>query len=261
MASYRSSALKIAIVGYGVVGKATHLGLLNSDPDVTINDININQYAESIIESQDLIFVCIPTGNQNEILVAINLCRCLAESNPNAEIVVRSTIPVSYIADLNNACGGRLIYCPEFLRERKWDTDCYIRPILIASSMADLKFFNIVPQEDCTRKSLEEIAIIKLMANVFNSVRITFANHVYEYCKVNNADFNQVISFINNQQRNGLQSYLEVSDDLRGFGGKCLPKDLKFCIDDFEKQNLDQTFFTGIEQDNTSWPTTIRNDQ
>jgi UDPglucose 6-dehydrogenase len=252
--------LKIAIVGYGVVGKATHLGLLNKDTGVIIKDINIKQYATSVIESQDLIFVCIPTNNQKEIHIAINLCRCLAESNLEAEIVVRSTIPVSYITDLNKACGGRLVYCPEFLRERKWDTDCYIRPILIASSKSDLKFFNIVSEEDCTRKSLEEIAIIKLMTNVFNSMRVTFANHVYEYCKVNYADFDQVISFINNQQRHGLQTYLEVSDDLRGFGGKCLPKDLEFCIDDFQKQNLNQTFFTGIEQDNASWPTTIRND-
>lgn len=252
--------MKIAIVGYGIIGKATHLGLLNNDPNVIINDINIIDHVSTPVESCDLVFVCIPTGDDNEMTVMANVCRQLSLDNPHAEIVVRSTIPPSYINLINDSCRHQLVYCPEFLRERKWQSDCLIKPVLIASDKPILQFFNIVTASECQRVSLKEAAVIKLMNNVFNSMRITFANHVYEYCKSNDADFAKVIPFLKEHQKNGEQSYLEASETLRGFGGKCLPKDLKFCIEDFSKQKIKQTLFTAIEYDNANWPTTIRAD-
>lgn len=249
--------MKIAIIGYGVVGQATHLGLLKNDPTVLINDIRLKSSA--IVQSCDMVFVCVPTDNEGEIIQTIELCKTLAKENSQGEIVVRSTIPVKFIKLLEDACAGRLVYCPEFLRERYWAQDCLVRPILVASSLNDLRLFKLVPKEEFIRMSLEEAAIIKVMTNVFNGMRVVFANHLYDLCQATGADFEQVIPFIQAQQQKS-QSYLEVDPKLRGFGGKCLPKDLKFCIDDFSSQNLKQTLFTAIEEDNLSWPVTVRKD-
>lgn len=260
MANHWSCSLKTAIVGYGIIGRATHVGLLNNNPDVAICDINIPAYSTTKVESCDIIFVCIPTGSNNEVLDMCNLCADLSKNNPTAEIVIRSTIPPGYIDQVKTSCNNQLVYCPEFLRERKWQSDCLLRPVVVASNKTELKLFDIIAESECQRISLIDAAIVKLMSNVFNSLRITFANHVYEYCLANNADFNQVIPFLQNLQKNKEQSYLEVTDALRGFGGKCLPKDLDFCIADFSEQNITQTLFTAVKNDNANWPTTVRRD-
>lgn len=252
--------MKIAIIGYGIIGQATHLGLLNSDPDVVINDINLRDYNSTSVEFCDLIFICVPTGNNEEVNSTLHLLQKLVKNNPNAEMVVRSTIPAEYIDSFDHACTNNLVYCPEFLRERKWSTDCLARPVLVASNTYNLKLFNVVPKEECTCVPLKDAAIIKLMSNVFNSMRITFANHVYDYCEKHNANFEQVIPFIEKLQQSCEQSYLRVDNNLRGFGGKCLPKDLDFCIDEFLTQGLQQNLFTAIKEDNLKWPTTVRKD-
>ena len=64
--------------------------------------------------------------------------------------------------------------------------------------------------------------------------------------------FYQLLQVKNNQ------TYLEVSEDLRGFSGKCLPKDLEFLIDTFKQFNIEQSMFTGLEKDNDKWPKHIR---
>ena len=55
--------------------------------------------------------------------------------------------------------------------------------------------------------------------------------------------------------KNG-QSYMDVSESLRGYGGKCLPKEIDFAINIFEGAEL----FKAIKSDNAKWPITIRKD-
>jgi len=54
------------------------------------------------------------------------------------------------------------------------------------------------------------------------------------------------------------ESYLEVNEDLRGFGGKCLPKDLDFIINTFNQLGLSQTLFDSVKKDNEQWKITVR---
>ena len=92
------------------------------------------------------------------------------------------------------------------------------------------------------------------MCNNYAAMKVVFANHYYDICKKYGADYNTLLNSFY-QVRNG-QSYMEVNEDLRGYGGKCLPKDINFSIDIFDDCKL----FQSIKEDNCKWKTTIRKD-
>lgn len=250
--------MKIAIVGYGIVGQATHCGLLNLMP-VTIRDINIDKFDSTDIEDHNLIFVCLPTNGQDHIQLLLDECKKLSAKNLSAEIVVRSTITVDTATKLDSM-HLNWTYCPEFLRERYWKSDCLQRPVLIGSNQKTSLLENILGSSCCSIVSIKEAVITKLSVNSFNSLRVVFANHIYNLCQSVGADFESTIKHTKEHIESNPQKYFDVNEQLRGFGGKCLPKDLDLLISDFTKHHLTQTLFTAIQQDNLLWPTYIRKD-
>jgi UDPglucose 6-dehydrogenase len=79
---------------------------------------------------------------------------------------------------------------------------------------------------------------------------------MYDLAQSANSDYNKVLSLW--QLIENKQTYLDVGDNLRGFGGKCLPKDLDFLIDTMSERNIEETLFTAVKQDNNKWPTTTK---
>ena len=250
--------MKIAIVGYGIVGRATHRGLLNLTP-VTIRDLGITKFNNTVIEGHDLIFVCLPTDSQEHIQLLLDECKKLSFKNPAAEIVVRSTITIDTVSKLD-AMRINWVYCPEFLRERYWESDCLQRPVLIGANLKHSLLENTIGPSYCSVVTIKEAVITKLSVNSFNSLRVVFANHIYNLCQSVGADFESTIKQTKEHIESNPQKYFDVNEQLRGFGGKCLPKDLDLLISDFTKHHLTQTLFTAIQQDNLLWPTYIRKD-
>jgi len=243
---------KIGIVGYGIVGKATHLGLL-SEQDVVVHDIRLDTKLEDLYVCE-YAFFCIPTDTEASIQLLLEEIRLLKSFNPNIKIVIRSTVPVGTCAMIEQAIGDDIYYLPEFLRERMWEEDCFNRPIVVGSKNAKLPDW--LRTEEFISVTLEEAEVIKMMSNNMATARVTLANHFYELSQAVGADYDSVLQTY--LQVNHDQNYLEVNDTLRGFGGKCLPKDLDFLIGTFARLNLSQTYFTAIKQDNELWPTTVR---
>jgi UDPglucose 6-dehydrogenase len=95
-----------------------------------------------------------------------------------------------------------------------------------------------------------------MLSNNMAAARVVFANHMYELSKAVGADYSNVLNAY--LQVNHDQNYLEVTETMRAFGGKCLPKDLDFLIDTFTKLNIPQTYFTAMKEDNQLWPVTVR---
>ena len=92
------------------------------------------------------------------------------------------------------------------------------------------------------------------MCNNYSAMKVVFANHYYDICKKYGADYDVLLESFG-QARNS-QSYMEVNENLRAYGGKCLPKDMDFSIDIFKNCKL----FQAIKDDNCKWKTTIRDD-
>jgi UDPglucose 6-dehydrogenase len=244
--------MKLGIAGYGIVGKATHKGILNDMP-LVIHDTSYGTTIEDLYIC-NYVFFCIPTDTDSSIQLLLEEIRRLKSVNPSCVIVIRSTVPVGTCASIEKAIGDKIYYMPEFLRERVWETDCLNRPVIVGSDNQAVPSW--LQHVECIFCSLEEAEVIKMMSNNIAAARVVLANHFYELSSKVGADYKHVLdSYL---QVNHDQNYLEVNEKLRAFGGKCLPKDLDFLINTFANLGIPQTYFTAMKEDNTLWPVTVR---
>ena len=240
--------MKFGILGYGYVGRATHKSLVK-DRDVIIYDIKTDIDKNNIYKA-DTVFICIPTNTDNDINVIINEIKDLKNNNPSVTIIIRSTLPLGTCERIQNEVGN-IIYVPEFLRERYWETDCLRRPLVVGHET------DILPQwlldDNIIECSTKEAELIKMFSNNFAVMRIAFANVFYDLSQSVGADYNTIKDAFFKVEHD--QTYMEVPghDGTRGFGGKCLPKDLDFIIDTLDKHDIDQNWFKHIRELNKGW--------
>jgi UDPglucose 6-dehydrogenase len=239
------------IVGYGIVGKATHHGLLK-EQFVTIYDTSRPGQLSDLVDCNQ-IFFCIPTNNNEDIKTLIELIKEIKLSNPSYCAIIRSTVPIGTCKYIEEQIQDAILYIPEFLRDRMWEVDCFNRPVIVGGHRVLPEWLK---EEEIIRCSLEEAEVTKMFSNNIAAARIILANHFYEISRAVGADYNNVLAGY--LKVNHDQNYLEVSDTLRAFGGKCLPKDLEFLINTMSKLDIPQTYFTAIKEDNQLWPVTVR---
>jgi len=238
----------IGIIGYGVIGKTTHKVLFPNE-NVKIHDVILNTNLSDLFNS-DIIFICIPTNNNSDLLEIKNTISILTNKSPKTEIIIRSTI----IPGFFNQVDGNLTYFPEFLRERNAIEDAKNAKVLFYSTNLEKSKLHNYGRFNFKLKKIKfsELEILKLMSNNYYAMKVVFANHYFDICKKYDADYDVLLdSFY--KSKNG-QSYMEVNENLRGYGGKCLPKDINFAVDIFDDCKL----FQSIKDDNVKWKTTIK---
>ena len=249
----------IGIVGYGVIGKATHISVLPEEKNIIIHDINHESKLEEVYNC-DVVFICIPSNDMNDIKVISEMIITLSESNSNMEIILRSTITPGFCNHISNKIQNTLTYFPEFLRDRYSTDDSLNCKSMLFASNGNTILNNIdIIKHKLIKMPYTDIEILKFMRNNLNAMKVVFANHFYDICQIYGANYNNVLSnlpFIDNHQ-----SYMEVNENLRGFGGKCLPKDLNIMIELFDEINLKQNLFSAINEDNDKWEITVRTDK
>ena len=240
--------MKFGILGYGYIGKATHKSLIKNQ-ECVIYDIMFDDNKKNIYNT-DVVFVCIPTNNDNDVDILIDEIKDLKNNNKNVQIIVRSTLPLGTCEKIQNEVGS-IIYIPEFLRERFWNTDCLKRPLIVGYDSICLPTW--LTDEKICKCSTKEAELIKMFSNNFAVMRIAFANLFYDLSQSVGADYDLVKEIFFKVEHD--QTYMEVPghDGTRGFGGKCLPKDLDFLIDTLDKHNIDQNWFKHIRELNKEW--------
>lgn len=240
---------KFGILGYGYVGKATHLGILKNQKCI-VHDVIFDSKIEDLKDA-DTVFICIPTANDDDINIVIKEIKYLKELNPEMCIIIRSTLPLGACIRIQ-AEVGPIIYIPEFLRERYWDTDCLKRPLVVGYDVADF-LPDWLEDEEIYECGTDEAELVKMFANNFAVVRIAFANVFYDLAQSVGADYDVVKDMFLKIQQD--QTYMEVPghDGTRGFGGKCLPKDLDFLINTLDAHGIDQNWFKHIRELNKGW--------
>lgn len=239
------------IVGYGIVGKATHKGLLYDMP-VKIHDIKLDTKLSDLSQCK-FVFFCIPTEDNETIERLVEEIHALKILNSRCLCIVRCTVPIGTCERIEQLVNDNIIYIPEFLRDRCWGLDCVNRPVIVGSNVP---LPDWLVREEHVKCSLVEAEVLKMYSNNLSAARVVFANLFYDISTAVDADYNKVLECYLKVAHN--QTYLEVNDNLRAFGGKCLSKDLDFLIESFTKLNVSQTLFTAMQNDNKKWPVTIR---
>lgn len=240
---------KFGILGYGYVGKATYETLLKTQ-NCVIHDKNLNTTSE-VFKDVDVIFICIPTSTNEDFDIVVDEMIKIKRFNETVLFVIRSTLAIGQSDRIQNITQSKIIYMPEFLRERYWDTDCHKRPLIVGYDGIELPEW--LTSQEIIRCSTKDAELVKMFSNNFAVVRIAFANVFYDLAESVGADYDLVKQMFFKIQQD--QTYMEVPghDGTRGFGGKCLPKDLDFLIDSLDAADIDQNWFKHIRELNKRW--------
>ena len=260
--------MKIGIIGLGVVGTANKAGFEYLGHTVHFHDIKLETKVDDLLDTE-ISFICVPTpSNQNgecDTSIVESVIIELEALSYKGIVAIRSTaVPgftQSMIEKYKNLC---ICYIPEFLRERCATDDFINNQKLLAVGSYDSWVYKKVLiahgdiPEHFVHLTPTEAEILKYFNNVYASLRVTFANVMFELCEKLDCDYTAIKnSYIKTGKAGDM--YLDVSEGLRGYGGMCLPKDTKALAKLIEKLNLELDLINSIDHDNSKFKTTVFN--
>jgi UDPglucose 6-dehydrogenase len=295
------SKLEISIIGAGVVGCVTAVGLasqghtvhLIESDSLKVSAINIGKWKptepnlgnnlKAMIETKQLtisssydgqkkpevVFVCVGTPSSNEgvcdlsyLYEAIREVIQCSDDQYSPLIAVRSTTPPGTLSSIlehyahvfqqrKSSIRMRIASNPEFLREGTALND-FLHPNRIVFGVESKQDSRILEQvyegfeAPIIEVSISTAEMIKSASNAFLATRISFINEIGKMCKQLGIDTYEVARGLGYDERIGNQ-YLEAG---LGFGGSCLPKDLRALIQLYTKYNLSSPLLSSVQEVN-----------
>ena len=255
----------LGIIGLGIVGEACRYGFEKLGHKVLCHDIKFDTKIDDILDTE-ICYICVPTPSKEDggcdVSIVENIVHELQKKNYAKLIAIKSTVKPTTTERLAKETGLNLCFVPEFLRERCATSDFTENHDLLAVGTHDLEHFNLIKEShgkfprNIYQMTPTEAELLKYYSNIFNSLRITFANEFYEVCKSVGADYSNIKNaFI--LRKTTVDMYLDVNDRFRGYGGVCLPKDTAAMAAFTKELNLNMDLFETIEKENKKFKTTV----
>ena len=259
---------KIGILGLGVVGNAVKTGLSQLGHSISFYDPKIPESQFSDVLGTEVCFLCVPTpscqsSGECDITIVEKSLEMLESNKYSGVVVIKSTVVPGTTEYMRKKYTNlEICFVPEFLRERCAMVDFVQNHDLCLIGTHSDDVFELIKQvhgfypKAVKMVSPTEAELVKYYNNIYNATLITLANSFYEVCTSLGADYSEVKqSLVMREHIN--DSYLQCSDNFRGFGGVCLPKDTLAIAKLVEKLGLDIEFFKMILEENKKYKITV----